>query len=1081
MGFIVLGKTTGQVLGSITGAITGFVLGGPAGAIQGASLGYSLGTLADPPDLPSTTGPRLDDKQYQSATYGGGIPVLYGDTAFRGTIIYLENGEYKEVATKETTGGKGSTPKQEHTTYKYYATFAVAFCESISGAKIRRIWIGADLVFNADSDDLATQIQSSRFQSGGDGWIDGAGQPIDSDFTENELTQGGAGFMFYDGTQTDPDPRIEAVLGVGNAPAYTGTAYMIFYDLDLAPYGNNLSGAQVKVEFVKGGATANETLISSVESVFSGSHAGGTPVTWYVTPQKTISQYVLNNFPTWTTYKTVTTPFDWEGPTVSGDADTNNANPISGGICDNSSLDFFDTYRPFGSPIISDRFQLRQGVFATFDASTKELAVCTDVYSNQRIFSELVVTYTPRGVAISDDYIFVVAPVSSQLHIYTYDHSLNLVDNWNTGVTWTGSTGEARQFYDSGFLYFTQDITGNSFTLRKFDVINQVVGDTFTISGGSSITSGTFNRAHNMAVYGNLCVSTHYYLSKGVRTRIHTLYDFNRTGEALNTVIEDLCNRAGIPDASLDLTALSSDTVRGFLANFPGSARANISVLATAFLFDLIEDGYTLKAVKRGGSSVKTITQEELDARPFGNEPGVKISRDIEMNNRLPSRYMLTYIDYNREYDNNTQTAEFSSNTENVREESLPIVLTSDEGIQLAEIMGKISWIERNVVSFTLSLEHVDLIPSDVIYLETSPDNYEYLRITDKTELADQRVDFIGKVTDSAIYSSTLSGVSGEEPDQTITFIGDSTFIGIDCPMLIDSTDDYGLVTAMYGPGNYPGGILMYSLDSGQTYNPLQSFAGAVTVGIAKDTLAVNDGFVMDRSGTLNIDVRAGEFTGITETQMLTGQNYVAYGVDGRWEIMQFAGATLESDGTYTLDTFVRGLKGTEQYTGTHAVGDYVVLLGDPDVAFLTMDSSDVGVSRSYKPVTVGQQTQYVDEVTFTYNAVNLKCLSGVHPAGNRNGSNNWIVDWYSRTRYNSSFWVTGTQPDDEDTDSFEVDIMNGASVVRTITSSTTSITYTSAQQTTDFGSVQSSIEVNIYQISNTGARGYALNATFTV
>jgi hypothetical protein len=37
-----------------------------------------------------------------------------------------------------------------------------------------------------------------------------------------------------------PDPKIEAVEGAGNAPAYRGLAYVVIEDLDLTPYGNRV-------------------------------------------------------------------------------------------------------------------------------------------------------------------------------------------------------------------------------------------------------------------------------------------------------------------------------------------------------------------------------------------------------------------------------------------------------------------------------------------------------------------------------------------------------------------------------------------------------------------------------------------------------------------------------------------------------------------------------------------------------------------------------------------------------------------------------------------------------------------------
>jgi hypothetical protein len=59
-----------------------------------------------------------------------------------------------------------------------------------------------------------------------------------------------------------------------------------------------------------------------------------------------------------------------------------------------------------------------------------------------------------------------------------------------------------------------------------------------------------------------------------------------------------------------------------------------------------------------------------------------------------------------------------------------------------------------------------------------------------------------------------------------------------------------------------------------------------------------------------------------------------------------------------------------------------------------------------------------------------------------------------------------------EDSEAYEVNVMNGAAVVRTLTSSTPTVTYTATQQTADFGAPQSSYTVRVYQISASYGRG---------
>ncbi len=60
------------------------------------------------------------------------------------------------------------------------------------------------------------------------------------------------------------------------------------------------------------------------------------------------------------------------------------------------------------------------------------------------------------------------------------------------------------------------------------------------------------------------------------------------------------------------------------------------------------------------------------------------------------------------------------------------------------------------------------------------------------------------------------------------------------------------------------------------------------------------------------------------------------------------------------------------------------------------------------------------------------------------------------------------------DPEAYEIDIMNGGSVVRMLTSATPAVTYTAADQITDFGSAQTSITFNVFQMSAQFGRGIA-------
>jgi len=100
-----------------------------------------------------------------------------------------------------------------------------------------------------------------------------------------------------------------------------------------------------------------------------------------------------------------------------------------------------------------------------------------------------------------------------------------------------------------------------------------------------------------------------------------------------------------------------------------------------------------------------------------------------------------------------------------------------------------------------------------------------------------------------------------------------------------------------------------------------------------------------------------------------------------------------------------------------------------------------------------------------------------VHIAGTRDAGD-LTITWIRRARLNAEWRDLYDVPIDEPTESYEIDILDGDDVVRTLTATTTTVEYTSAQQTTDFGSPQASVSVAIYQISSRIGRGHAGTAT---
>ena len=158
-------------------------------------------------------GAHLADMPVLTSTEGGPVPRLYGRARLGGTLIWSTR--FREVITQSRTdvstggsrgglGGKGGSRRGTTTTtitnsYSYYGNFAIALCEGPVGF-LRRIWADGQL-----------------------------------------LDCSGLVLRFYKGDPLQqPDPLIVAKEGADQTPAYRGTAYVVFENFPLSPYGNRI-------------------------------------------------------------------------------------------------------------------------------------------------------------------------------------------------------------------------------------------------------------------------------------------------------------------------------------------------------------------------------------------------------------------------------------------------------------------------------------------------------------------------------------------------------------------------------------------------------------------------------------------------------------------------------------------------------------------------------------------------------------------------------------------------------------------------------------------------------------------------
>ncbi len=630
-------SSVGQAIGGLVGGVIGFFT--PVGALYGAQIGMMLGGVLDPP---KTQGPRLEDLTAQTSTYGAFIPRLYGMAPVAGNVFWIQGDKLIEHSV-ESDGKGGPTV----TSFEYFATFAVGLCEGpIDG--VRRIWIGGQLWYDAGAADIGSVMASNENASG---------------------------FTLYRGTDTQlADPLIQADRGAANVPAYRGLAYIVFDELPLKNYGNSLAGAQVKVEIVTSGTNA----ASFVERV-----AIPASTAWHGSYGAAGNQYDaqgMSNFvasltdspwtPQWVRsiggFTTITTlPGDGN---VDGVQNSLNTLQYCYGRLDRRYVVWGDSGRLVPEYDCGSGWKV--SAFAEgggFAYAIKQPTVGSDytlirLPFNDRISATLVINgamsrmlSTWNGDAIVFDRTSASgAPLVVEVYRETYG-VISLIDTLSIDL------GESAYLMNSAYsaghvvgdtLTLVSQLSSASATIIQVDLLTETVIKkavvTAQMTGITTPLNASVQVVGDMVIFGQRSTGTDRFLKN-----TWNMVGMTANPVALSTIVEAECLQSSLLTAGdLDVTELT-DQVRGYRISNMAPVRGGLDQLRKAWPFDAIQHGYKIKFKKRGGASVATITEAELDARAAGASPGVRISNVREMDLIMPQQLTLQYMDAAREYDAN--------------------------------------------------------------------------------------------------------------------------------------------------------------------------------------------------------------------------------------------------------------------------------------------------------------------------------------------------------------------------------------------------------------------------------------------
>ena len=559
---------------------------------------------------------------------------------------------------------------------------------------------------------------------------------------------------------------------------------------------------------------------------------------------------------------------------------------------------------------------------------------------------------------------------------------------------------------------------------------------------------------------------------------------------SLGAIFEDICLRAGYAAGDIDISALDSTTLTGFVISSQASASANMRDLALAFLVDCVESDYQLKFKLRGGSTVADLF--DTHQIRLNNQGSESYTETRQQEIELPSLVTIDYMDKQIDYQTNTQRARrvrspdptvFSDNYDSL---SLAAVLTADIAKQQAEAMLFSAWEGRHRFDIQMPWTWLWLDAADPVTFTISATGYRVRARMDTFEIG---ADFTIKTTliveSGGQYVSAALGAQGQIPLQIIAGNGPSELTLLDVPLLRDEDDAGNSQIRAYWGGapytetNWPGGEMQQSPDSStwlsEGFDAVDTDWGYVT-SVLPDRISVFHTLTSD-SLTVTMMVGGGNLASITDAQLVNGFNAAAVvKLDGEVEVIQFRDVVKTGPTEWTLSALLRGRRGTDTMAKGYLGGEKFVLLNSRTLVPFHVPMSQRNTAMAYRLITAGEAPEEARLVGQVFHGRDKMPYAPVQLTATLSGSD-IVLAWVRRSRMGGELTDgTGDIPLHEDTEAYQVDILAapGGAVKRTLTGLTSpTATYTAAEIAADFGSTPASLSLVVYQISATVGRGF--------
>lgn len=424
---------------------------------------------------------------------------------------------------------------------------------------------------------------------------------------------------------------------------------------------------------------------------------------------------------------------------------------------------------------------------------------------------------------------------------------------------------------------------------------------------------------------------------------------------ALDSLLRDICTRAGVDFNRINAFSLFDRYCDGFSTGVDQSAFSAIDALASVFMFDAANHDGMLHFVPRGQAPVAHLTADDLidDGKELR-----KLNRKDSIS--VPKVLHLEYYDLDGGLNADKQTSDRSLDSRSNAETKVQtkVTLSSEDAGRAAVIMHKVGIEEqRGGYEFALPDSYIWLTTGDIITL-----NNERLRITE-CEIDEGFQNYKTVFDRASAYSTTIKGVPVQKPiDPPSLIVGDTVLHFIDSPIIRDTDDRLGYYVALSrASDNWNGAIIELSLDGGETYIDSIEAEVEATVGQLEAPLATAHQAVPDEHNRTRVKLLLpDELESATLRDMLNRKNLALVGN----ELINFGEAEEVEPNLWELSHFLRGRKGTQPEQ--HAAGTRFILMERGYLWFIDAEVFELNRNITFRATSFGGTTSTTTTAQFT-------------------------------------------------------------------------------------------------------------------